>query len=582
VDPDARLRWLLEHRLLEKPFLRHEVFGLLQSSFPTASDETKQAVWEQAWAANEASLPEDVELEPTFAVWISRIDPGFEPAATAVATFAERHPYWQPSEHPDFLSWIEAGWRPTAVAIPPTGKERSFDALRRLELEDTSSLTHAELRDAIGAAVADDPSYGVELLEGVASASAWDSVLWNGAIYGLQRAAVLPDLWPRLLTVVQAHPDANIALEGLSTVLLEAIRTDPPRIDPDSFHEAATTIHALIERFIDEGSDTGDPRGDLMFDALNSWPGRIAQYLTQTAAQLEKEGEEPCAAPGLAPYLQRVQAGGEANWAQVATAALGRLFPYLSERCGTLVEERLIDSLSWKRPVTARAVWNGLAYARWSRQTVDKLYGHLPMAVTRLSDFEQQARHGLINTLVGIATSYGRNPLGDDGWLMPLVRDNDDSTMADFAHVLRRRLTELDDEERLALWEEWLHDYWNRRQQGFPRAFGPEEGSAMLFWVLPLASRLEEVAPLALQLPVAPRSWGFLHDLDESGLATSAPNTAVRLVHHVLAGAEQLFDAQSVTSLLTVAHENGADPDAIGQVCNELVRLGVPPLDICP
>lgn len=581
MEPDAKLRWALEHQLFRQPFLRHEVFGLIKSSFKEASEETKQLVWEAARNADEDRQPADREVEPIFARLLSEVDPEFEPATKTLEAFADRHPEWEPSPHPEFLTWFEAGWEPASSDLPAAEQLHDLAALLQAERDDSSAFAHAELRDSITAAVSQSGSLGVELLEGLASAAQWDSVIWRGATWGLQQAELSEDDWSRLLNVVETHPDADFGLGSLSAILLDAIRAEPQRITPRTFEDAARVLESLVQRFLNEGRDTEAPREDLMFEALNSWPGRVPQYIVQSAARLEVDGDDPCEAPGLRTFLTLVHEAPESNWAQVSAAALGRLFPYLWERCHGLVEDLLLPNLSWDQPAIARAAWTGLAYARWSRQTVEALYRYLPRTAARIVEFEERARRGITNTLAGIATTYGENPIAPEGWLRIFARNSDDTTMADFAHSVRRHVSGLPEDERRTLWNSWLQDYWSQRSQGFPRAIGPLEGSAMLHWVYCFESELEEVEPLVLQLPLAPHGWGFLRDLVDTSLAARAPNSTLRVMHHVLSNADQLFDPESATQLLTTAAEHGAGHDEIQSVCSQLVRLGTTPPELC-
>lgn len=279
--------------------------------------------------------------------------------------------------------------------------------------------------------------------------------------------------------------------------------------------------------------------------------------------------------------MRRIQQAGEANWAQVANAALGRLFPYLWERCQSSIREPLIAQLSFGSPVIARAAWSGLGYARWSRQTVDALYEQLPTMASELPELEEQSRRGLISVLVGIATSYGNSPIASDGWLSAFVRANDDSALAHFAHVFGRRLAGLTERERLKLWDDWLRNYWQMRIEGFPRGIGPEEGSMMLTWTFPLKSRLTEVEPLILDAPLSPRTGGFLRDLRDSDMTTTEPNTSLRLTHHVLTYSDRLYEPDVANDILTTAYSSRADADEVRNVCDELVRLGVAPPRVC-
>jgi hypothetical protein len=458
----------------------------------------------------------------------------------------------------------------------------TYESLRAFEAQTASSFERSRLEDAITALVTKNPGLGVRLLQGVAQDHAWESVLASAARYGLERSRVPQDLWLEVLVSLELYPDTTVALSGVSSVLLAAIEREPVGIPVQVFSEAAEAIVRLTTKAIEEGQDVNDPGRDPLSQGLNTWPGRAVQFLVHCAGEIERSGGDPCATPGLDAFLRLVHANRGANWAVVATATLGRLFPYLWERCPEIVGETLLAAFSWENERLSLAAWQGLAYARWSVQTVNVLYDVLPTTAVHVKDMEHQAQEGLCYVLAGIATTYGRDPSGHDGWLTSLVRNNGDAIRARFAHFLRRSLQDLDEPRREAVWTSWLRQWWTRRLQGFPTAFGPDEGSIMLTWIFPLRAQLDEVLPLVLSLPVANRTFGFLHELARSDLPNTAPTEAARLVAHVLRHREQLWDYPDIEKALRAAQANGADAHALRDACNALVGLGAAPLDICP
>ncbi|MEX2375857.1 MAG: DUF4020 domain-containing protein [Dehalococcoidia bacterium] len=583
MDPDDRLRWLLETRLLHDVYSRHEAFLLLDTSFAEASPEVKQEIWADGMDAYHELLADDGAREPTFAVWIHRVDPQFRPAQEVVEGFAADHPEWQASEHPEFLRYTGG-----ARAIPPRRLPEELDAhptferLREIETTDRSSFAESTLQDAVAASVRINPEAGVEILEGIAAAAAWDTALWDGVRYGLERASIPEDLWPRLLAATTRHEDAHRGLETLSRVLLAAVNSDPPQIDSPHFVLAGEAIQNQLARLRESHLDVAEPGDDIMFTALNSWPGEVSEYLIATAARLEALGSDPCSAPGLSDFLVAVKEATPANWALVALVVLARDFPYLQERCPDLVEGTVLRAFDWSEPVVAAVAWEGIAYARWSRQTVDVLRPTLPDLVSHLMKLTDNARRGLMGTLAAVTASYDMEATAPPDWLDALIARNDDATRADFAHALRWRLEAMEPAERQDLWTRWLRDWWERRRAGFPAQVGPQEGSMMLAWTLPLIGVLHEVVPLALDLQLAPRTWDFLYAVRDSELPTTNPTDTVMIVAHVLGQRQQLYDREVVFDILETAVAAGASEEGLLAVCNAIAALGVEPPAFCP
>ena len=559
------------------------MFLLLETSFAEASPEVKQAIWQDGMDAHRELLTDGQPLEPVFAAWINRIDSEFRPAQEVLEAFAVDYPDRGPSEHPDFLSFMD-----DVRVIPPSRLPEeleahpTFEALRAIELSDRTSLAESTLQDGVAASVRTNPEAGVEILEDVAGASAWDTVLWDGVRYGLERASIPEALWPRLLAVAVRHDDPHRALKTLSRVLLAAVRSDPPQITSFHFGLASEAIHNGLARVRENVLDVPDPGDDIMFAALNSWPGEVSAYLIETAARLEAESNDPCSAPGLTDFLHAVVEAPATNWTRVAIAVLARDFPYLWERCPGLVEQTLLRAFAWSEPVVAAATWEGIAHARWSRQTVDVLNPLLPDLAFHFVELRDSAHRGLVGTLAGIATSYDTEAAVPPDWVDPLIAENDDAIRADFAHALRRNLEAMDPPERQDLWQRWLRDWWERRRDGFPAPIGPREGSMMLAWTLPLSALLGEVLPLALELQLAPQTWDYLYAVRDSDLPTTNPTDTVTLVAHVLGQREQLYDRDVVVDILERASTAGASGEAMLSACNAIAALGEAPPDVCP
>lgn len=582
MEADDRLRWLLGTGLLHDVYSRHEVFVLLEKWFPEGSPGVKAEIWEEGMRTYRELLT-DRPLEPTFAVWIARVDPGFGPAEEVLEAFRTDHPEWTPSEHPEFLTYIgEVRVIPPKALPEELGEHPTFEALRAIEMSDRSPFAASTLQDAVAASVRVNPEAGVEILEAIAHAGAWDTVLWDGVRYGLERAsAIRENLWPRLLAVAGLHEDPHHALETLSRILLAGVRSDPPQIGSVLFGLAAETLSTQLGRVVGTGADVADPGDDIVFTALNSWPGEASQYLIATAARTEKEGEDPCTVPGLAEYLRTVSDSSPSNWARVAVTVLARDFPYLWERCPGLVELTLLRAFDWSEPSMAAAAWEGIAYARWSCQTVDALNPVLPEMVTHLGELSDNARRGLTGTLASIATSYDTETPAPPDWIDALIATNADQTRSDFAHAMRRSLEATDAPARNDLWTRWLRSWLERRREGFPVPIDQLEGSMILSWTIPLSDCLAEVLPLALELPLAPQTWGYLHDLRDSDLPDTNPTETVKLVAHVLRQRDQLYDRDIVINILERASAAGASHEAMLEACNAIAALGQEPPGFC-
>jgi Domain of unknown function (DUF4020) len=65
-----------------------------------------------------------------------------------------------------------------------------------------------------------------------------------------------------------------------------------------------------------------------------------------------------------------------------------------------------------------------------------------------------------------------------------------------WAKHITRYLRELSIESRMAVWNRWMHEYWEQRVMGLPRPLDADEYAEMLKWLAHLEPVIQEVLPL--------------------------------------------------------------------------------------
>lgn len=575
VDADGKLAWCLDRSFLSEPSFHHEVFTLIEGAFSEASEEVKTRIWE-AGSRPEIEDPDTRAYEAyNFAVWINQCDPGFEPARAYLKAASREHPEWQPRDYPDLIWWTEGGW---VVDEEPPIRELtrlSYEELRQRKTQEGSGRWAFRFREQVAAAAADSPEWGLSVLEGLSQAGDWESGLWSAVASGFTRATLSEEQWLRLVDLYRNHGQPGIALDGLSTLLLEAVKRDPPAVTEGLLGAAAEMLNDMVGRFDGEVKNPIVDGGDVVLWSLNSWPGRVAEFFLRTIGHYEENGGNPCETPGFETFMRMVADNRGSRWACLAAATLGRALPYLLSRCPQLARDTLVPLFDWGDPDMALAAWSGLAYTSWTKAAVDALYGRLGETAERIDRFEPRAQHGLVSRLAQVAVDYEANPLAADGWLRTFVRESSETVRSDFAHAVAQVLEHRDEATRRVVWGRWLETYWHQRVEGFPRQIGPLEGSAMLTWVPLYPEHLPDLVELVAAMPLAPReTFGFFRSLRDTGLAGEQPDAVLQLVCHVLSKMERVFDPNSVRDVVEQARDAGASAAAMTAVCNELARLG--------
>lgn len=479
---------------------------------------------------------------------------------------------------------MKSGWVEIAGSRIQDLTQLSYSELREREPTPGTEPRAFHFREQVAAAAANSPEWGMSILEGLRQAGDRESELWTAVAAGLTQGTLSEEHWRRLLDVYRSHGRPAIGLDGLSNLLLEAVKSDPPALATGLLAVAAETLNRLIMEFKRTGEGLSPFDDDVVFRSLNSWPGRVAEFFVKAVALQEKHGGDPCGTPGLETFVVSITEHRSSVWARLAPATLGGALPYLLSRCPQLTHDNLVPLFDWEEPEMAQAAWSGLAYVACTKATVDALYDRLGETAERIDRFEPQAQHGLIFRLAQVAVDYDANPLADDGWLRRLVRETSEATRSDFAHAVARLLTHRAAPAREAAWDRWLEAYWHERVEGFPRQISPLEGSAMLTWVPLLPEHLTELVELVAAMPLGPReTFGFFQSLQDSGLAVEQPDAVLRLLSHVLSKKDHVFDRDTVRGIVEQARDAGASAETMTAVCNELARLGFGRLDdLCP
>jgi hypothetical protein len=115
---NEKLQWLLTNNWLFVYGLKHEVFQLLKAAYPQADEAVRQ------WLLNDVEIylaGSDSGEEDPAAVrmrsyevynlfyWLVQIAPHCSLARQKLSEIQDRHPEFQPREHPD-LDWYSAEW----------------------------------------------------------------------------------------------------------------------------------------------------------------------------------------------------------------------------------------------------------------------------------------------------------------------------------------------------------------------------------------------------------------------------------------------------------------------------------------
>lgn len=573
-----KLAWLLDHGWLFGHQLKHEVFDLLAAALPSADDAMVDRL-----VAEAALGPGDVDDDGlrtyeafNTLVWIDRHSTA-PSAKTAFDRARAAHPTFGIREHPEFDTWMEAGFR---GLTPPVSIEDFHVLIREDRTVALGKLE--EVKQAPFATAMSTWDDAVSLVRQVVEKYPED---------GFVLLAPQADLGNDLVSAVLGgwasgelgDETAQRVIDRLSTLDLDQWSDELARLiggdggtqrrtEWHRFPAARELARVIARRLPDEPLPTD--ASNWLETAVNASGGLLAQFWVHAISydwNSDREGwtglgEESRTA--IDELLQRGDMHGAL--AEVVMASqLHFFFAADREWCQTNV----LPLLAWENPERARRTWDGfLFWGRWSDQLLGAglLRGYLDTA-SHIEGFEDEMRRQFAEHLAAVALY---SEIGPGTWTAEFTRTMPPHERVEWLNHIAWTLDRLDADLRRRQWTRWMREYWTRRLASIPLDLSVEEASALAGWVVNLeGDAIDEAVDLAVAAPAGLSPHGhFLHDLSDH--AERAPAAYARLLGHLLAGTSRPFwDCHYIEGIMGKLRGHAAE-EHLRRIRAEALRLG--------
>jgi hypothetical protein len=486
LSADNKLRWVLDRELLFESPQKHEVFRLIATALPEASQDERSRLLTAALEGPDFpdNIP-DVERHRAYSVynllvWLTQSDPSWVGAQQELDRIQDENPTFGPREFPDFDSWSSSvTWGETLPmevedfvqgldADPQTVLTTLLDAdysERRIDgptwysallLAQQAAAQRPELGEQLWGAVEARPALGAKKDE-----------LQDAIINGWERADLGERLNP-VIALIASHVGAPRSTRTITRFLVTQIEQhlDTPESESiPAMRDLARSIWAL-----QEGTFEPQPNSEPSFLALNSWPGDLARYWTLEVNRRWRElgdawtGLNAAERQAFASLLDGPDAELDA-----IRPALGRQAYFLFAADPTFAQQHVLPLFNGAH---ASQAWEAYLYSprRYSErmlgagflQSVIAEWEHLnELREKRL----QNQFYGLVASIVTLAsiTREQRHEL----LAQSVLADNGDHA-AEFARTVLRFVKD-EAIDSAALWELWARDHLADRLQGLPR-----------------------------------------------------------------------------------------------------------------
>jgi hypothetical protein len=571
-----KLAWLLDQGCLFDSQLRHEVFELLAAALPSADDAMVDRVVATA-ATGPTDTDEDVRAYEIFnaLVWIDRHSNSMN-AAAALAQVRDEHPNFGVREHPDFSSWMEAGFRGNTPPMPieefhtllqqdRTGAIDKLAAFRK-ERFSFDLPTWDDAVSLVKQVVEMYPEDGFALLGAYAEL---DDDLIGGVLNGWAFGVLSDELAQRAIDRVSAL-DLDRWGDELARFIGGGSGTQGRT---EWFRFAAARELARVLEYRLETEPVPANESNWLEIAINSPGGRLAEFWLHAVSHEWNSDRDKWA--GLSDEnrgaIEQLLHRGDLNGALAEVIIASQLhFFFAADR--DWCQANVLPLVAWDNPERARRTWDGfLSWGRWTDQLLALgLLDHYLATAPHIEAFGDEMRRQYTEHLATVALYSEVDP---GTWTAQFTRSAPDRIRVDWINHVATALNRLDSEGIHQQWDRWMRHYWAQRIESIPRILTFDEASALAAWAVKLEDSIDEAVDLAVAVTAGVPQHGLvLHDLKDH--VQRAPAAYARLLGHLLVGTSPPFwDCHYLAEIVPELRDSADEAD-VRRIREQGLRLG--------
>lgn len=590
--PDEKITWLLERDWLYTYGLKHEVFFLLQSAYPNASESSRSRLLEQVCRGDQAEAFQNLSQEIrqyeiyNLLAWLHQAAPNCPLVTQRFTAIQQENPNFKSREYLDLdhriASFEEGSESPiTANELLTQNPQEKIDWLLTYQEEGFWGSRRGKLLSAVTEAVARSYKWSWQLVIALQSKEEWNSDLWRSILYGWCQGTLTEEQWENSLTFLNTNHQLYAFAGNIADLLEQGVTKQQSEIPSSCLSLAEELAEQLWERCTHDSENRIIETESWLTKAINHPGGKLVEFWLHTLSRRRSEAGESwvCIPPQFKSYFHKVITGvsyaGELGRVVLASRLL-----FLFDLDADWARENVLPLLDWSTNLRqAQQGWHGfLARGRWNENLLpyliplyEQTFVHLltDLACSRLCE-------RFINDIANIAVYSSRNLL-QEGWIGKFLKAVNFEERKRWAFHIGRILRSMEEEVAQKLWNRWLKDYWEQRITGIPLPLEPDELEYMIEWSFYLKSVFPEVVEKICTSPIQGLKYTRLSKkILEKNYANSHPEALTRLLLHLLSHTHQPFWFSDVEELVKSLIHSSASRYELKQICNHLGRLGCP------
>ena len=537
LTADDKINWLLTRIGLHDPAAHHETGRVVYHTYPNASSEQRKK-FIKAILAYHSSGEDDSEREEHTAhehfewlSWLHRLDPTCPLVQNELDEISARYPQFRRQEAP-----VDAqrSWSVEKLLVQPAD-----EWLEEL-LAPPSTLDRYELQEVVGDATKQEPGWGLDLAEALASKENWETNLWPTLIYAWQETELDENRGRAVLNLLE---NANLHQKygrEVAFMLYDLVKDGGIPCVLELLPQANKIAAALWANI--DPDHPYEERSDWLISAINHPAGTLAQFWLESLF-LWRKHQDPAPEQLDGDYLavlskiveDRTIAG------RLGRAVIAGHFASLLEIDERWTKKNLLPFFFRKNHSDAddyKAIWDGfLTWRRLTPSVAELLSEAFLDAVQHINrDLSGQKRRNRFITCYTIMLVYFALDAIEQ-WIPEFFTHSDADARHTFANEIGHRLHHMNETQQQEQWSHWLKSYWQNRLDGVPKPLESDEIKRMMDWLPHLKGVFPEAVDLAIRMPQSEvdgkRASLAIYDLERSDLLEMYPEATAKLVLYI-------------------------------------------------
>lgn len=594
INPNEKVNWVIEKHWLHKPGAKKEIFDLIKYTYTDLTIKTKKILLREI--CNSSNI-EDNELRDyqvyTFLIYLDNSFPNDEKIKTELRNVIKRNPSYKPSEHPEFDSFFWSGDY-DGIRSPKSKKELLSEDpvsvvryLIKYRDSKQSEFSWSDLLRELAEAVGDeDHSYiWVEkLVDELEGKKALSSEIFISIIQGLEKEPIPPVLLEKLLKLIKVNYNCNnVDLnKQISWLILgqtgnnkEVVRL----IGANAIFDFIKYIYNLhkknelnidIEKNVDENTYPNISIASNLMTCIF----RMFVIIMEEDKKLVSD-----TANTLFDFIEEI-AFDKCKFSMNAKPIIAIDYSFINYYRPKLADKlvTLFDINNEKE--CARVMWKGFLYrGKYNDSIVKKLFNNYKKLFTTISEEDNELIKAFCFKTAGIAIYCEIKETRDKEWIMKMINSVSNEVRVMFADALNRELIRLDVNKADDLWENWIGDYWYKRNKNIPVELSKNEISEMMQWVIHFDKYFDVAVEYITQKELTFSTHiliGF--EKKDDNLIEKHPNSVGKYFYHMLKNISpglSPFNSYCILEFSKKVFKYINNDQIKNRIEQELVRLGI-------